>query len=50
MDDFEDDEENMWEGRHDVGDVSVNSMSFLNFKICCDQFVTLIFYEQMRNI
>lgn len=40
MDDFEDDEENMWEGRHDVGDVSVNSMSLLNF----------IFYEQMKNI
>lgn len=31
MDDFEDDEENMWEGRHDVGDVSVNSMSFFKF-------------------
>lgn len=30
MDDFEDDEENMWEGRYDVGDVSVNLMSFLN--------------------
>lgn len=30
MDDFEDDEENMWEGRYDVGDVSVNLMSFRN--------------------
>lgn len=30
MDDFEDDEENMWEGRYDVGDVSVNLMSFSN--------------------
>lgn len=26
MDDFEDDEESMWEGRHDVGDVSVDLM------------------------
>lgn len=26
MDDFEDDEENMWEGRHEVGDVSVDLM------------------------
>lgn len=30
MDDFEDDEENMWEGRYDVGDVSVYLMSFRN--------------------
>lgn len=30
MDDFEDDEENMWEGRHDVGDVSGYLMSFRN--------------------
>lgn len=35
MDDFEDDEENMWEGRHDVGDVSINSMSFEKINLSC---------------